>query len=113
MHEYSIASSLLQMVEAHARARGASRVLRLELSVGALSGVAAPLLENAWSLVREGTLCAGVGLAVRPVPVRWECPRCGEVIEPGLPLRCPRCSAPARLVEGGELVLDRIELEVD
>ena len=112
MHEYSIASSLLRMAEEQARAHGATRVLRLELRVGELAGVELPLLESAWSLVREGTLCDGVGLAVRPVALRWECSRCAEAVEPGLPLRCPRCEVPARLAAGDELVLDRIEMEV-
>lgn len=112
MHEYSIVSSLLRRAEQHARERRASRVLRLELSVGELAGVEVPLLESAWGLVRQGSACEGAELSVRAVPVRWECSRCGGPIERGLVLRCPRCGAPGRLAEGGELVLERIEMEV-
>ncbi len=112
MHEYSIASSLRQLAEEHAQKHAASRVLRLEVSVGELSGVEVPLLETAWSLVRERSLCEAASLVVRTVPVRWECSRCGEVVEAGLALRCARCEAPAQLARGGDLVLERVEMEV-
>lgn len=112
VHEYSIASSLLRMACQHARERGADRVVRLEVSVGELSGVEVPLLETAWTLVRERSVCDGADLAVRAVPVRWECSRCGEPVVPGLSLTCARCAVPARLAEGDELMLLRIEMEV-
>jgi hydrogenase nickel incorporation protein HypA/HybF len=112
VHEYSVAASLHELAEERARRHGASRVVRLEVSVGELSGVEVPLLETAWSLVRERSLCDGAALVVRAVPARWECPRCGERIAAGLALRCEPCRAPAQLARGGELVLERIEMEV-
>ena len=36
-----------------------------------------------------------------------------RAIRHGNVLRCPDCARPARLTEGDEIVLDRIELEVD
>jgi hydrogenase nickel incorporation protein HypA/HybF len=112
LHEYSIASALLRQAEDHARERGAARVLRLEIRVGELSGVEVPLLETAWSLVRERSPCADAPLRVRRQPARWECSRCEEPVARGLALRCERCRAPARLACGDELVLERIEMEV-
>jgi len=112
VHEYSIAASLLRQAEEHAQKHAASRVVRLEICVGELAGVEVPLLETAWSLVRERSLCGDASLAVRRQPARWECGRCGEPVARGLALRCERCGAPARLVEGDELVLERIEMEV-
>jgi Zn finger protein HypA/HybF involved in hydrogenase expression len=34
------------------------------------------------------------------------------VVAPGDVLTCPDCGSPARLEEGDEIVLDRIEMEV-
>jgi len=113
MHEYSIASSLLRMAEEHAQKHGATRVVGLELCVGELAGVEVSLLETAWSLVRERSLCEGVELAIRPVAVRWGCTRCGDELAPGGLLSCPACGANARLLAGDELVLERIEMEVN
>lgn len=112
MHEYSIASSLLNTAEEHVRKHGASRVVRLELSVGELSGVEIPLLEKAWSLVRERSTCEGVDLTVRPVGAVWSCGDCGARIARGAVLTCQQCGGRVRMEAGDELVLDRIEMEV-
>ena len=113
MHEYSIASSLLSMVEEHAEKRGAKRVLSVRVDVGELSGVEVELLETAWSLVRERSACEGVPLHVTRVEAVWTCRECGAAIERGRLLACAACGGPARLQTGDELLLGRIEMEVD
>ena len=113
MHEFSIASSLERLAEEHARKHGAGRILRVHVSVGELSGVEVPLLETAWSVARTGGLCETASLVVRGVPALWECPRCAEAVAPGLALRCGACRVPVHLARGDELVLERIEMEVD
>jgi len=112
VHEYSIASSLLRLVEEHARKHEATRVVRIGLRVGELSGVEVDLLATAWSLVRERSLCDGVDLEVRAVPARWACGACGAQPEPGAVLACPDCGGRVGLTAGDDLVLDRIEMEV-
>jgi hydrogenase nickel insertion protein HypA len=113
VHEYSVASSLLTAVEEHARGARASRVLTVHVRVGEQAGVELPLLRAAWELVREETPCAGAELRVQCVPLRWACPRCEREVPAGQALRCAGCGRPARLASGDELVLDRIEMEVD
>jgi hydrogenase nickel incorporation protein HypA/HybF len=46
------------------------------------------------------------------VKASWRCSGCGRSIPSGEVLRCPDCELPARLAEGQEILLDRIELEV-
>lgn len=112
MHEYSIATSLLQMAEEHASKHGASRVVKLEVRVGELSGVEVPLLETAWSLVRERSLCDGVDLSIQRIAAGWACTDCAAGIEVGSLLACGICGGRATLTAGDELILDRIEMEV-
>jgi hydrogenase nickel incorporation protein HypA/HybF len=112
MHEYSIASALLRMAEQEAAKHAAERVVRLELRLGELSGVEPDLLETAWSLVRERSICDGVDLVIERVAARWVCSRCAHVIERGALLGCPECGSRAELECGDELMLDRIEMEV-
>ena len=112
MHEYSIASSLLRMAEEQAAKHAAERVLGLQLRIGELAGVEIGLLETAWSLVRERSCCDGVDLAITRTPACWACSACGSAIARGGLLACAACGAPARLTSGDELVLDRIEMEV-
>lgn len=113
MHEYSIVGSLIECVESEALHSGATAVKRLWLSIGDLSGVDRELLATAYNTFRERTICEGAELRVTPVAARWGCPRCARRIEPRSVLRCPRCNVPATLEQGDEIVLDRIEMEVD
>ena len=112
MHEYSIASSLLQLAEEQARKHGAKRVVGLELRLGEQSGVEVELLETAWSLVRERSLCEGVALSIQRIPARWQCKECDEPIAPGALLVCAGCGGRGHLASGDELMLDRVEMEV-
>jgi hydrogenase nickel incorporation protein HypA/HybF len=112
MHEYSIVQELVDRVEAVARTRGACAVERLELSIGEVAGVDVGLLETAYDTYRPGTLCESATLQVRVVPVRWACRTCGGSIEKGRALGCTACGGLATLVQGDEIVLERIELEV-
>ena len=112
MHEYSIVQALLERVEAEARARGATAVHRLLVRIGELSGVEVELLTTAYDTFRARTICEHAALEVQAVPARWACGRCGGTIRRGDLLQCPRCAVPASLVEGGEIMLDRIEMEV-
>jgi hydrogenase nickel insertion protein HypA len=112
MHEYSVVQALVERVDAEVRARRASAVHRLSIRIGELSGVDAELLTTAYQTFRERTICEGAELDVRMVPARWECPQCGRAVCPGDVLTCPACALPARLAEGDEIMLDRIEMEV-
>jgi hydrogenase nickel insertion protein HypA len=87
-------------------------VRRLHVRLGELSGVDSGLLETAFSLCRERTVCAGAALDIERVRAVWACASCGRAVEPGEILRCPGCGRPARLRAGDEIILERIEMEV-
>ena len=112
MHEYSIVQALLDRVGDEARSRGATRIHRLHVRIGELSGVEADLLATAYETFRQGTLCDSAELDIERVAARWVCPRCEAAFTRGDVLRCARCDMPARLAEGDEILLQRIEMEV-
>jgi len=100
MHELSLCMALI------------SRVERIELRLGPLSGAEAALLESAWPLASAGTVAEGAVLAISPAAVRVACSRCGEVSD-ATPNRllCGSCGDyRTRLVSGDELLLARVEL---
>lgn len=113
MHEYSIVLALLDRVEKEAKTHGASTVSRIHVRIGELSGVERDLLESAYELARQRTICDGAVLEVVPVSPRWVCTVCETAIGNGGIPRCTACDAPAHLVEGDEILLERIEMEVD
>jgi len=112
MHEYSIVAALVDRVHEEAVRAGASRVKRLHVQIGDCSGVDVPLLVTAYETFRERTICEQAELVIDAVETRWTCPRCSEPIALGARLRCPACQVPARLTQGAEIVLQRIEMEV-
>lgn len=113
MHEYSIVAALIDQVHQIAAERGASRVQRLHVQIGELAGVELDLLQTAYDTFRERTICERAELVIQPVAARWACTQCGGEIEPGGILRCPSCERPARLIRGDEIILERIEMEMD
>jgi hydrogenase nickel incorporation protein HypA/HybF len=112
VHEYSIVQALLERVDAEADRRGATAIHRIAVRIGELSGVDPTLLQTAYTLVRERTRYTGAELDIESVAAVWQCPVCQRAIGAGDFLRCTRCARAAELVAGGEIMLDRIEMEV-
>ena len=112
MHEYSLVRNLLDQVEAHARAQGATAVRRVTVGMGELAGVDPGLFATAFEMFRTAGPYRDTELCIRRVEARWVCGGCGSRIPRGEVLRCASCGTPARLAAGDELILERIELEV-
>lgn len=112
MHEYSLIQSLLLRVEEEARARNATAVKVVRVRLGELAGVDRDLFASAYRTFREAGLCRGAALEIIDVPARYECPQCSAAFSRGDVLRCTSCAQPARLIEGDDLVLERIEMEI-
>lgn len=112
MHEYSIIQALVARVEQEVHAYPGAQVRRLWVRIGELSGVEIDLLATAYETFRAKTVVADAELEIRRVPASWACSSCAQPLERGALLRCPRCGKPAKLKEGDEINLDRIEMEV-
>lgn len=114
MHELSIAEALIEQVGRELKRAGQSGpVVRVELSVGRLSGVNADALRFAFDLLAPGTLVEGAALAITEPPARCCCRICRAETEiDELVFRCPRCESHEVTIEGGrELLLECIEVE--
>ncbi len=113
MHEYSLVQSLVRRVEEEARARGATLVHGVKVSVGELAGVDPELFRTAYETFRAGTICEEAALELVTCPAAWSCPGCGRVFARGEPLRCEPCGRPAQLGDRSDaLLLETIEMEV-
>ena len=112
MHEYSIVSALVDNVQAALAPHPGAIVRRLHVQIGEQAGVEIELLRTAYETCREGSVCADAELMIHAVAAAWTCVGCGSAIAPGAILKCPACGRPARLAAGGEIILERIEMEV-
>jgi hydrogenase nickel incorporation protein HypA/HybF len=108
-----LVQALVERVEQEAREHHAAAVHRLSVRIGEMAGVDVGLFATAYATFRERTICEHAALHVEVVPAKWACRSCAAPIEPGRPLQCLECGAPARMISGDEIMLDRIELEVD
>ncbi len=113
MHEYSIIETLIARVEGEVRARNAAHVQRVHVRIGELSGVEPELLASAYAIFREHTLCRGAELSIERVEARWQCGSCGAALVSGGMLRCGVCGGVPHLTQGDEIILERIEMEME
>jgi hydrogenase nickel incorporation protein HypA/HybF len=112
MHELSVCQDLLAQVERVAFEHGARAVDRIVVKVGPLSGVEVPLLEQAYTIARAGTVAEGADLVAETAPVRVACETCGAETDATVNrLVCGACGDyRTRLVSGDELILQSVEL---
>jgi hydrogenase nickel incorporation protein HypA/HybF len=115
MHELSVCQDIISQVEAIAREHRARAVSVIELQIGPLSGVEIPLLEQAFTIARAGTVAGGAELRIESLPVRVYCESCGAKTEATVSrLVCGQCGDwKTRLVSGDEMLLARLELELE
>ncbi|MGB7294649.1 MAG: hydrogenase maturation nickel metallochaperone HypA [Candidatus Aminicenantales bacterium] len=114
MHELSIISSLFEIMEEKARENQATKIVGVRLKVGKLAGVVPEFLRTAFDSYKRDTIAAGAVLEMTSVPLRVKCRKCGAVAEKDdFVFSCPSCgAADLEILEGLELLLDKIDLEV-
>lgn len=114
MRELSVCQALVRLLEGLAQEHSASRVCRVTVRIGVLSGVEAEALHRAYPIASAGTRAEGSTLQIENMPARVECPSCGtESHVESSRLVCGLCGNwRTRLISGGELVLVSADLEV-
>jgi len=95
-----------------AKSAGASRVLKLRLRIGSLSGVVPEAMQFAFDVVCQNTMAAGASLEIEAVPAACWCVTCQAEFE-GTDLfnECPRChNISGELRRGRELEIASVEI---
>ena len=113
MHEMSLCEGILQVLEAEAERQSFSRVRRVILDIGVLSGVEIPALEFAFDVVMRGSLAEDAVLEINRLQAEAWCMACAETVtvtaryDP-----CPKCGGYQLQVSSGDEMRIK-ELEVD
>jgi hydrogenase nickel incorporation protein HypA/HybF len=113
MHELSIMQSTLELVLQHAARNQATKVHRIVLKIGAISGVDPDALRFAHEVVVSGTIAEDSIMEIISVPVRCHCRNCSLDFEAedGPIALCPRCATPSGdVLQGREMELSQLEL---
>lgn len=115
MHEMSIAQSLLRLAEEELARRGCTRLEKVGVTLGALSGVEPESLRFCFDILLRGTPHEGACLELTETPLRLRCAGCGLEFggegQDALWMPCPRCGEQFghAVVRGRELLFNHLE----
>ena len=76
MHEYSIVQSLLDQCEQNAKANSATKVKKVVVKIGVMSGVEPDLLKIAFETFKEGTMCEDCEYIQNIQKIKIKCFKC-------------------------------------
>lgn len=113
MHEYSIVQSLIESCEEHVKANDATKVSKVVVKIGVLSGVEPHLLNEAFNTFKENTLCHEAEFVLNVQKVKIHCNSCEHETELGKnEFVCPKCgSYKVVVLDGEDMYLMSLELE--
>ena len=113
MHEYSIAQNMIRIVRDKVDNGVLSRVTKVKVKVGELSGVVPDALEFSFKIIAEDSKMKKAQLKIDFIPVKAKCKNCKKEFRLDSPsFVCPDClSSNLDILSGDELFLESIEIE--
>ncbi|MDO9538055.1 MAG: hydrogenase maturation nickel metallochaperone HypA [Thermoplasmata archaeon] len=125
MHEFSIITSIMEVVKSEIEKRNAIMVLEIQLEVGELSFLSHDALQFGFRALAENEpKIDKVCLKIITVSADVKCRKCSysgsmktiesEVYHTAAPVfQCPECSGPIDIIKGRECVVTNVRMEVD
>ncbi len=124
MHEFSVASRIVEIASREAGERGAKKVKSVHLIVGRLTHLSREQLTFCYDILKEKTILKGSRLIVTLQEPKVECTSCGykgpisKLEEQAISiwavsLACPRCKGPIKIIEGLECKIKSIRMVVE
>jgi hydrogenase nickel insertion protein HypA len=113
MHEYSVVQALLEQIESVAEENNASKVIKIVVKIGVMSGIETHLLEIAFNTFKEKTICDEALFVINIQPLTIKCQECMEVSElEKIHYCCQKCkSTNVQVVDGEDMFLMSLEME--
>jgi hydrogenase nickel incorporation protein HypA/HybF len=113
MHELGIAASVLQEAQKEAQRHPGTRLRKIRVRVGELSGVNPEALSFSFEVLVRDARLEPLELDIETCPRRQRCPACQQTFRAAdYDLRCPACgNAETEFAGGDELELASLEME--
>ena len=112
MHELGVVFHMVDLLEDVAREHGLSRITKVTVSLGEVSGVVTDLFEDAWAWASQRSdLLKDAELEICQIEAVNVCNMCGKAYK-AVPhgRTCPFCGSPrTELLFGTELEIDSVE----
>ena len=115
MHELGIMTGVLDAARTASRDAGATKLLKVSISVGEMTEAIEDALVFAFEALTEGDLFTeGAELEINMIRPRSRCLECGEEFEHDrFHMFCPKCDSFAtELLAGREMQIDSIEVDL-
>ena len=113
MHEYSVVQALLEQIEDVAEQNEATKVTKIIVKIGVMSGIEAHLLEIAFNTFKEKTICDGAEFVMNIQPLKIRCNSCQKESElEKIHYCCQSCeSTDVEVIDGEDMFLMSLEME--
>ena len=108
----SIALNIIKIAEEELHKADGSRIEKMQLSVGKLSGIVVESLEFALQAARDNSPLANTEIEISEIPARMRCTHCNQEFEAEqFYTICPHCdSFQHEIISGKELVINSITI---
>ena len=125
MHEFSVISSIVDLVKQEMETRPVILVKEVKLEVGELTFLAHGALEFGFTaLVEKEEKIANDALNIIPVQAEVKCKNCdyegpmkvkdSESMHIGVPIfKCPKCEGPIEVIKGKECTVVNLRMELE
>lgn len=113
MHEFSIASSLIEIANKTAEKEGGGKILEIEVEIGQLAGVVINSLAFAFESITRGSGMDDVKLTIREITGQARCVGCKVEFDTSDYLgQCPECGEfNPEIIQGRELSVKSIVID--
>ncbi|OPZ86791.1 MAG: Hydrogenase/urease nickel incorporation protein HypA [Firmicutes bacterium ADurb.Bin419] len=103
MHEYSITQQIVKIAEENAKKYGATRIERISLVVGELSGFIGDSIQMYFDILAKDTLAEGAQLDITYVKPQLKCTKCKYYFyRSRFSFECPKCGGMGAPTEIGK-----------
>jgi len=113
VHEFAITQSILNIVLDEAKAAQASKITKINLVIGELSGVVSDSVQFYFDFLKKDNAAEGATIDFKQVPAEFRCRDCSTSFNPKDSLWiCPDCqSSSIEVISGRNCYIESIEVE--
>ena len=113
MHEFGVTENIVNIALAKAGEAQASKVMRINLVVGELSGFVPDCIQFYFAALSRDTIAQGAVLQFESVPAQLRCRDCSAIFQPQDTVwTCPKCEGQSvEIFKGRELYIESMEVE--
>lgn len=113
MHELPITMSILSIVLEEAKAVQASKITKINLTIGELAGIVPECVQFQFGIISKDTIAVKASLSFHQPSAKLRCRNCATTYSPdNFDLTCPNCrEQKIEIISGRECYVESIEVE--